>query len=177
MLHNFPNIINCKCISCIKLKLWNILGTCKESSYTHFTKWTISSIFIHTYNLDFSTYGYTFWIYTLCMASFDLKILWQSGAVEGASKAFGLSNTWPELSPFFNNNYAGPTLMHSLCFLDTWLIDWCKGINKMSYSLFGRIEGLHKELWNFEGGMLGPLQVVVIGAFGCPPGLKFKYAE
>ena len=62
-------------------------------------------------------------------------------------------------------------------FLDTWLIDWFKGINKMSYSHFGRIEGLHKELWNFEGVMLGLLQVVVIGAFGFPPGLKFKYAE
>ena len=76
-------------------------------------------------NLDFSTYGYTFWIYTLCMASFDLKILCQSGAVERASKAFGLSNTWPEPSPFFNNNYAGPPLTHSLWFfgyLTHWLV-------------------------------------------------------
>ena len=48
---------------------------------------------------------------------------------------------------------------------------------QMSFSIFGRIEGLQRETYLFEGAMIGPLWVVVIEAFGYNPGLKFNFAK
>ena len=75
---------------------------------------------------------------------------------------------------------ATPTTQgHSWCFVfvGTWQTDWCKEITQMSHNLFWRMKGLHKETWNFEGGMFGPLRVVVIWALWCSPGWKFEKAK
>ena len=42
----------------------------------------------------------------------------------------------------------------------------------MSYSLFGREEGLHREAWDFKGCIIGGLGVVVFKASWCSPWLR-----